>query len=79
MLNQWGQIERFPESILGPRQELALLFKEIATLRIDATLFENVDELEWNGPGPDFAAVAKKLDDARLLNRANGLAEKLRR
>ena len=79
LLNQWGPIERFPESILGPRQELALLFKEIATLRIDATLFENVDELEWNGPGPDFAAVVKKLDDARLLNRANGLAEKLRR
>lgn len=78
LLNQWGPIERFPEDVLGSRLELALLFKQIATLRIDASLFKNVDELKWSGPRSDFAAVTKKLGDVRLSARAEALAEKMR-
>ena len=39
------------------------------TLRTDAPLFRNVDELRWRGPTPAFAAYAERLGDARLLQR----------
>jgi 5'-3' exonuclease len=44
----------------------ALLFRKLATLRTDITLFENVDELKWNGPTPAFDAIAARLDKARI-------------
>ena len=45
LINQYGAIESFPAAVLGERRELALLFKDLATLRTDASLFGNVDEL----------------------------------
>src|SRR5438094_7448777 len=39
LLNRHGQIENFPPSVLGERRDLALLFKNLATLRTDAPLF----------------------------------------
>src|SRR6184192_4634698 len=41
LLNRHGQIENFPPSVLGERRDLALLFKNLATLRADAPLFDN--------------------------------------
>ena len=46
-------------------RELALLFRDLATLRTDVPVFESVDELEWHGPTPAFAAVKSRLDAAR--------------
>ncbi len=46
-------------------REQALLFRTLATLRTDIPLFENVDELRWTGPTPEFDSVAAKLDAAR--------------
>jgi len=43
-----------------------LLFRTLATLRTDIPLFENVDELRWAGPTPEFDSVAAKLDAARI-------------
>jgi hypothetical protein len=54
-----------------------LLFKDLATLRIDAPLFKNVDELRWRGPTPEFAAVAEKIGSARLAARVRKLEKKL--
>jgi len=54
---------------LGDNRDLALLFKKLATLRTDAALFRNMDELEWHGPTAAFAAYVKRLGDARLLQR----------
>jgi len=48
LLNRYGSIEEFPPDVLGEQQRLALLFKDLATLRTDAPLFANVDELEWH-------------------------------
>jgi 5'-3' exonuclease len=45
-------------------KEQALLFRELATLRADLPLFENVDELKWTGPRPEFKALAKEFDEA---------------
>src|SRR6267143_994279 len=69
LLNQYGGIEGFPAKVLGDNRERALLFKNLATLRTDAALFRNVDELEWRGPTAAFAAFVDRLGDARLLER----------
>ena len=70
LLNQHGAIEDFPPTVLGEQRERALLFKHLATLKTDAGLFRNVDELEWRGPTSGFAAYADRLGDARLLPRS---------
>jgi 5'-3' exonuclease len=76
LINQYGPIESFPENVLGKQREQALLFKRLATLRVDALLFNNIDELKWKGPTTSFARFATKLGDPRLLERANSLAAK---
>jgi len=69
LLNQYGRIEDFPAKVLGDNRERALLFKQLATLRTDAPLFRDVDELRWRGPTSAFAAYVDRLGDARLLGR----------
>jgi hypothetical protein len=49
---------------------LALLFKDLATLRSDADLFGRAEELRWQGPRDGFAAWAESIGDARLAERA---------
>jgi 5'-3' exonuclease len=70
LINRFGRIEDFPQEILGERQSLALLFKKLATLKDDAPLFSDVETLKWQGAAKDFAAIASKLGDPRLLARA---------
>jgi len=70
LINKHGPIEDFPPEVLGENREQALLFKRLATLRADAALFKNVDELLWNGPNATFGEWAAKLGDPRLLTRA---------
>ena len=70
LLNQHGSIEHFPANVLGDSRALALLFKQLATLRTDAPLFRDVDELEWRGPTDGFAAYVPHLGDSRLLERS---------
>ena len=69
LLNRHGPIEAFPPAVLGDRHDLALLFKNLATLRTDAPLFRDVEELRWRGPTNRIAACAERLGDARLLER----------
>jgi len=45
-------------------REHALLFRTLATLRTDIPLFEDVEELRWKGPTPEFAAIGERLDKA---------------
>jgi 5'-3' exonuclease len=70
LLTRYGAIEDFPEDVLGANRKLALLFKNLATLRTDAPLFRRVEELEWQGPRPEFAAFAARIGDVKLLARA---------
>jgi 5'-3' exonuclease len=69
LVNRHGAIEAFPPSVLSQNRDLALLFKELATLRTDAALFHEVDELRWRGPTAAFAAYTEQLGEARLLER----------
>ena len=70
LIAQYGALEDFPSAVLGKDRELALLFKDLATLRSDAPLFEDVEALRWRGPTDEFAAVAAVIGDPRLLERA---------
>jgi 5'-3' exonuclease len=70
LLNRHGIIETFPPDVLGDSRDLALLFKDLATLRTDAPLFRYVDELRWRGPTKAFAACAEHLGETRLLERS---------
>ena len=70
MIDRFGRIEDFPPEILGERKPLALLFKRLATLKDDAALFSDVASLKWQGARKDFAAIATKLGDPRLAERA---------
>src|SRR5881392_3140892 len=54
LLNRHGPIESFPDGVLGSDRDNAILFKRLATLRTDADLFADVDELQWRGPTPTF-------------------------
>ncbi len=77
LVNRHGPIEDFPADVLGGNQELALLFKRIATLRTDARLFADVDELRWKGPTSTFPGVAEQLGDSRIVGRAEKAAASL--
>jgi 5'-3' exonuclease len=70
LVRQHGAIENFPPTVLGARREQALLFKKLATLRTDARLFGDVEELRWRGPSRGFSELAGRLGDARLVTRA---------
>jgi 5'-3' exonuclease len=69
LLNRHGAIEEFPKHVLGQQHGLALRFKALATLRTDAPLFCNVDELLWRGATESFASCTQRMDAPRLLDR----------
>ena len=74
LLNRHGPLEDFPPDVLGQRRELALLFKELATLRTDAPLFKKVETLRWRGATPAFAAWTERMEAPRLLERCEKAA-----
>lgn len=78
LLERYGKLEFFPPNVLGERHALALLFKRLATLRTDAEVFVNVDELEWRGPTSAFPAVCEQLGASELLSRAMRTTRKRR-
>src|SRR5215831_551784 len=55
LLNQWDE---------------ALLYRTLATLRVDVPVFETVDELRWNGPPPEFEQYCVRLQSDTLYERA---------
>jgi len=49
---------------LSQERELVLLFRTLATLRTEIALFDDVDQLRWNGPTEAFAAFGARFDGA---------------
>lgn len=83
LINRHGHIEQFPSGVLTEdNRNLALLFKDLATLRTDAPLFspttgsllKKIDDLRWRGPKPSFESMAKKMDAERLIVRIQKLS-----
>ena len=77
LVNRYGTIEAFPPDVLGANREMALLFKTLATLRTDAPLFTDVEQLRWTGATESFPVVAEKLGEPKLLERVGELAKRL--
>jgi 5'-3' exonuclease len=69
LLNRHGAIESFPPAVLGDRMAQALLFKTLATLRTDAALFKDVDDLRWHGPKTAFGSLTERMQASAVLDR----------
>jgi 5'-3' exonuclease len=86
VLARFGHIEAIPEdgaqwgagrfnsgrlaATLNEQRDRAMLFRELATLRDDAQLFDSVDELRWRGPTQHFAEYAARIGSLDLIERA---------
>ena len=78
LINRYGPIEEFAPDVLNEEnRRLALLFKDLATLRTDAPLFDDVEELRWRGSTAAFASVAEKIGSARLTTKVRQLEKRL--
>ena len=51
------------DTLLRERDQ-AMLFRQLATLRTDISLFDDVEQLRWKGPTPAFDSLAASLDAA---------------
>jgi 5'-3' exonuclease len=90
VLAHYGTIERIPDSgrdwevsvrggpmlaaTLAAGRADAMLFKDLATLRVDRSLLASVDQLRWQGPTAAFAEVCRRIDAEPLAVRADRLA-----
>jgi len=61
--------ERLAGSLFGAWSD-ALLFRTLATLRLDVPVFDTVDDLCWKGPRSNFAEYCERMKAPDLLSRA---------
>jgi 5'-3' exonuclease len=47
----------------------ALLFRTLATLRLDVPVFDTVEDLRWKGPRPNFEEYCQRMKSTDLLRR----------
>ena len=89
VLDRYGTIDQIPPAAgqwditirsgaklaatLDEQRELALLFRRIATIELDAPVDESVDALEWTGPTAEFAQIAQSIDAQRIAARIDKL------
>jgi 5'-3' exonuclease len=50
--------------------EDAVLFRTLATLRLDAPVFDRVEDLRWNGPRAEFEEWCRRIKAPNLFDRA---------
>jgi 5'-3' exonuclease len=78
LINLYGRLEDFPLDILrADNLESALLFKNLATLRTDAKLFADVEQLRWRGVTASFGKMAEKIGAAGLVMRLRDLSDQV--
>ena len=72
----WGQwhpsIKRarpLAESLFAAWED-ALLFRKLATLRVDVPVFDSIDDLAWSGPRPEFEKFCERASAPGLYRRA---------
>ena len=49
----------------------ALLFRTLATLRLDVPVFDTVEDLRWKGPDPKFEEYCRRIKSRDLFGRAS--------
>ena len=70
---RWNPSIRGAQRLAGVLSEQwndALLFRTLATLKLDVPVFETVDELQWKGPRPEFERYCQRMDSPGLAARA---------
>ena len=77
LISRYGAIENFPPDVLKEKHQEALLFKDLATLRTDAPLFDDVEELRWKGATKEFAQFAENIGEPGLLVRVQKLEKQI--
>jgi len=60
------------ESLLNSWND-ALLFRTLATLRLDVPVFDSVEALRWTGPRADFEGYCRRMKSPGLCERAAAL------
>jgi 5'-3' exonuclease len=68
-----SNVRRLATSLFDAWDE-ALLFQKLATLRLDAPVFESVDELRWRGPRPSFEEQCRVMGSPDLFSRVTSAA-----
>ena len=61
---------------LAAHRDLAIRFRDLATLRTGAPVFDSVDELRWTGPGPGLFDRCARLNAPGYFKRAQALASR---
>ena len=61
------------ESLFAEWNE-AILFRTLATLRLDVPVFDSVEDLRWKGPQPAFQKYSERLKSPELYQRASAAA-----
>jgi 5'-3' exonuclease len=51
----------------------AVLFRTLATLRLNVPVFDSVEDLAWKGPRPDFEGLCLRMKSPELLRRARAV------
>jgi len=90
VLAHYGTIERIPDApgewavavrnrpalaaTLRDQRPQAMLFKDLATLRVDRTLLDDPESLRWTGPTPLFAEVCARIDAGSLATQTDRAA-----
>ncbi|MDQ4068735.1 MAG: flap endonuclease [Actinomycetota bacterium] len=89
VLGRYGYLENIPEhhwrwdvqvrgatrlaAALNEQRDLALLFRDLATLRKDAPVLADVEDLRWKGPGEGIKEMADRLRAWRFTERLAAL------
>ena len=74
---QWAVTVRNRHALAATLRDLrpqAMLFKDLATLRVDRSLLAGPASLRWAGPTPLFAEVCRRIDAGSLADRADRVA-----
>ena len=61
---------------LAGHRDLALLFRDLATLRTNATLFDSVDDLRWRGPRAGLFDLCARLNVPGYFRRVQALTDR---
>lgn len=94
LLGHYGHLEQIPEKpdswvvkvrgakklaqTLVEQREVALRFRDLATLREDAPVFDSVEQVRWVGPQANFFDLCAKMNVGRIYRRVDKLATQRR-
>jgi len=65
-----GRARALSESLFSSWDD-AVLFRTLATLRLDVPVFDTIADLRWTGPRPNFKEYCQRMKAPELLRRAS--------